>query len=155
MCKLRFKIIPLFVLMLMLFSSVYATDIYVSSKSNNTYFGYDKDSVHVELYDPPNYVIDVDVYQKNLVNEMYFLSKVRFFYNWDTKVMQARVRAMTSKHIDGGKWDEWAYAPLDEPAKVVPPHTNFWYIGNRIFNQAYNMYFDYSPSGKSAVQDKN
>lgn len=135
------KVIMILVAIVSLSTGIVYSQNFVGFQQNITTESYiDLDSVSVNKYAPPYYIIDVNYGHKLLGQQEIYVIKERFLYDYDHQ--EVKVSHVAQNHKDKyGNWSGWVdYAPR-EPADVKPGTIGYT-LANLAFYKAYHMAFN-------------
>lgn len=99
----------------------------------------DTDSVSVERYEPPYYIIKVDMISDDFYKNEITQYTIRNFYNYNTRVMQSTIDKINLLDNEGNLKAIVDMTP-DSP-RVLIQKTPGYFIANFAFLKSYNMYF--------------
>ena len=119
---------------------VYSQNFVKFQQSITTEHYIDLDSVTVQKYEPPYYVIDVTYGYKLLGPQEVYAIRERFLYDYDRQ--EAKYCFMAKNHKDKyGNWSGWVDIANKAPTDVTPG-TIGYALANLAFYKAYHIAFN-------------
>ena len=137
------KIIMILIAIVSLSTGIVYSQHFVKFQQNiTTEFYIDIDSVTVQKYEPPYYVIDVTYGAKNLGQQEIYAIRERFLYDYDRQ--EAKYILLAENHKDKyGNWTGWRDFSNQEASDVHDVHykTLAYKLANLAFYKAYRIDF--------------
>lgn len=111
----------------------------VSTDQSKEYI--DLDSIDVVRYDPPYYVIQVDTYILNSVNQLGKNFTSRYFYNYNTKNIDAQLNKFAKCDENGALSAEVTFEEGKQPFMTLKKTSHGYDTAKIVFSKAYNLPF--------------